>query len=118
MNFSGPRFVPLIRTSSSSTGSATRSPSSPRISTPPPMPSDPAAMLRERNTADGIHIDAQTSKPGWLGERLDVGYAIATNNLIAVVIALASGGWLPRPGRPSGALSAPFAFDATARTPD
>jgi hypothetical protein len=42
----------------------------------PPMPSDPAAELRERNAADGIHIDAQTSKPGWLGERLDLGYAI------------------------------------------
>jgi hypothetical protein len=41
-----------------------------------PMPSDPAAVLRERNGADGIHIHAQTSKPGWLGERLDVGYAL------------------------------------------
>ena len=38
--------------------------------------SDPAAVLRERNAADGIQIDAQTSKPGWLGEWLDVGYAI------------------------------------------
>jgi hypothetical protein len=34
------------------------------------------AVLRERNAADGIQIDAQTSKPGWLGERLDLGYAI------------------------------------------
>jgi hypothetical protein len=33
-------------------------------------------VLRERNAAEGIYIDAQTSKPGWLGERLDVGYAI------------------------------------------
>jgi len=33
-------------------------------------------MLRALNEADGIHIDAETSKPGWLGERLDVGYAI------------------------------------------
>jgi hypothetical protein len=46
------------------------------IPAPLPMPSDPAAVLRERNAADGIHIDSQTSKPGWLGEWLDVGYAI------------------------------------------
>src|SRR5438309_2040675 len=41
-----------------------------QIPTPAPMPSDPAAVLRERNVADGIHIDARTSKPGWLGDRL------------------------------------------------
>jgi hypothetical protein len=46
------------------------------IPAPSSIPSDPAAVLRERNAADGIQIDAQTSKPGWLGERLDVGYAI------------------------------------------
>jgi len=33
-------------------------------------------MLRAQNDANGIHIDAQTSKPGWLGERLSLGYAI------------------------------------------
>ena len=42
----------------------------------PPIAPDPIAVLRERNAADGIQIDAQTSKPGWLGERLDLGYAI------------------------------------------
>src|SRR5438093_3782301 len=42
----------------------------------PPVPADPVGMLRALNEADGIHIDAETSKPGWLGERLDVGYAI------------------------------------------
>src|SRR5881296_1702609 len=42
----------------------------------PPVPADPVGTLRARNEADGIHIDAETSKPGWLGERLDVGYAI------------------------------------------
>src|SRR5207248_3205654 len=46
------------------------------LPTPPPMPSDPAAVLRARNAADGIHIDAHTSKPGWLGDWLDLGYAI------------------------------------------
>src|SRR5213593_3125785 len=42
----------------------------------PPVPADPVGTLRARNEADGIHIDAETSKPGWLGVRLDVGYAI------------------------------------------
>jgi hypothetical protein len=42
----------------------------------PPIPPDPMAVLRERNAADGIQIDAQTSKPGWHSERLDLGYAI------------------------------------------
>jgi len=32
--------------------------------------------LRTQNDARGLHIDARTSMPGWLGERLDVGYAI------------------------------------------
>ena len=42
----------------------------------PPVPADPVGTLRARNEAEGIQIDPQTSKPGWLGERLDVGYAI------------------------------------------
>jgi hypothetical protein len=45
----------------------------------PPSPdvvSDPVAVIRARNEADGLALDARTSTPGWLGERLDVGYAI------------------------------------------
>src|SRR6058998_306957 len=42
----------------------------------PPVPIDPVGTLRARNEAEGIRIDGETSKPGWLGERLDVGYAI------------------------------------------
>ena len=42
----------------------------------PPVPADPVGTLRARNEAEGIRIDGETSKPGWLGERLDVGYAI------------------------------------------
>jgi len=42
----------------------------------PPVPADPIGTLRARNEAEGIRIDAETSKPGWLGERFDVGYAI------------------------------------------
>jgi Domain of unknown function (DUF222)/HNH endonuclease len=39
-------------------------------------PTDPAGTLRARHGADGLHIDARTSRPGWLGERLDLGWAI------------------------------------------
>jgi Domain of unknown function (DUF222)/HNH endonuclease len=35
-----------------------------------------ADALRAQHEADGIHIDARTGMSGWLGERLDVGWAI------------------------------------------
>src|SRR5882762_1265743 len=46
--------------------------------TPPPaaVPADPVGALRAGNDGHGLHIDARTAMPGWLGERLDVGYAI------------------------------------------
>ena len=40
------------------------------------MPADPVDALRAGNDGHGLHIDARTAMPGWLGERLDVGYAI------------------------------------------
>src|SRR5882672_8000650 len=45
---------------------------------PPPaaVPADPVHTLRARHDAQGLRVDARTSMPGWLGERLDVGYAI------------------------------------------
>ena len=42
----------------------------------PTIPDDPILALRTRNEAAGLHLDAQTTRPGWLWERLDVGYAI------------------------------------------
>src|SRR2546426_7566512 len=56
----------------------------PESPTLPPVPADPIGTLRARNEAEGIHIDAQTSKPGWLGERLDVGYAIDVLHPLAI----------------------------------
>ena len=41
-----------------------------------PMKTDPVAVLCARNETAGVKIDARTSMPGWLGERLDVVYAI------------------------------------------
>jgi hypothetical protein len=45
---------------------------------PPPMavPDDPAATIRASNDAAGVILNAHTATPGWLGERLDVPYAI------------------------------------------
>jgi 5-methylcytosine-specific restriction endonuclease McrA len=45
---------------------------------PPPreVPDDPVAVLRTRHEAEGLHLHARTAMPGWLGEPLDVGWAI------------------------------------------
>jgi hypothetical protein len=45
---------------------------------PPPsaIPNDPVRALRARNEAAGLHLHARTTCPGWLGEPLDVGWAI------------------------------------------
>jgi hypothetical protein len=39
-------------------------------------PGDPVAMLRGSHAAGGLRLDAHTTRPGWLGERLDLGWAI------------------------------------------
>jgi hypothetical protein len=39
-------------------------------------PDDPIEALYTDNFQHGLHIDAQTGRPGWSGERLDVGWAI------------------------------------------
>jgi hypothetical protein len=45
---------------------------------PPPaaVPADPVQAFRARHLAQGLRLDARTAGPGWLGERLDVGWAI------------------------------------------
>ena len=45
---------------------------------PPPTitPADPVRALQKRHAADGLHLHARTTCPIWLGERLDVGWAI------------------------------------------
>ena len=37
---------------------------------------DPVQVLRAAHVAHGLHLHANTARPGWLGERLDVGWAI------------------------------------------
>src|SRR5207248_9235556 len=46
----------------------------PEVPTPPEV--DPNLFLRARHETAGLHLDARTTTPWWLGERLDVGYAI------------------------------------------
>jgi hypothetical protein len=48
------------------------------------MAADPVKLLRARNDAEGIAIDGRTTLPGWLGERLDVLYAIDVLHPLAV----------------------------------
>ena len=46
------------------------------VPVPADVPADPVQVIRARNEADGLALDAHTATPEWLGERLDVGYAI------------------------------------------
>ncbi len=48
----------------------------PEVPPPPRVPADPVQILRTRHQADGLRLHARTATPGWLGERLDVGWAI------------------------------------------
>ncbi len=40
------------------------------------VPADPVGALRARHETQGMRLDARTACPQWLGERLDVGWAI------------------------------------------
>jgi hypothetical protein len=48
----------------------------PEVPPTPRIPDDPIRTLRARNEAEGLQLHARTTMPGWLGEPLDVGYAI------------------------------------------
>ena len=50
------------------------------------VPQAPADALRARHDAQGLHIHARTAMPGWLGERLDVGYAIDVLHPVAACV--------------------------------
>jgi hypothetical protein len=55
----------------------------PIVPPPPAASAAPVANLREQNACRGIHIDAHTSTPSWLGERLDLGYTISVLHPLA-----------------------------------
>jgi hypothetical protein len=48
----------------------------PEVPPAPAVPDDPVDELRARHAAQGLQIHPRTACPGWLGERLDVVYAI------------------------------------------
>ena len=48
----------------------------PAVPPPAPVPADPMAALRAEHAAQGLQLTAKTTCPLWLGERLDVGWAL------------------------------------------
>src|SRR5215470_520920 len=48
----------------------------PDVPPPPNVPDDPMEVIRAQNDAAGLTLDAHTATPGWLGEPLNVAYAI------------------------------------------
>ena len=48
----------------------------PEVPPPAAVPADPVQALRARHDAEGLRLHARTALPCWLGERLDVGWAI------------------------------------------
>jgi hypothetical protein len=48
----------------------------PEVPPAPELPADPVTVIRARNEQSGLALHARTALPGWLGERLDLAYAI------------------------------------------
>ena len=48
----------------------------PEVPLPAAVPGDPVEALRARHDSDGLRLTARTACPTWLGERLNVGWAI------------------------------------------
>jgi hypothetical protein len=56
----------------------------PDVPPPSPVPADPVQVLREGHAAQGLRLHARTACPGWVGERLDVGWAIDVLHPLAI----------------------------------
>jgi hypothetical protein len=56
----------------------------PDVPTPAIVPADPISELRATHAAAGLQIDARTAMPSWLGEPLDVVYAIDVLHPLAI----------------------------------
>jgi hypothetical protein len=48
----------------------------PEVPAPAAVPGDPIKALRACHGSIGLHVDARTACAGWLGERLDLTWAI------------------------------------------
>ena len=55
----------------------------PDVPSPATVPADPVAALRARHAAEGLRLHARSGLPQWLGERLDVGWAIGVLHPLA-----------------------------------
>jgi len=55
----------------------------PEVPSPATVPADPVQDLRERHDAQGFRFHVRTACPGWLEERLDVGWAIGALHPLA-----------------------------------
>ncbi len=55
----------------------------PEVPLPPEVPADPVRVLVAWNDAEGLHLHALTAMPGWMGEHLDVGWAIGVLHPLA-----------------------------------
>ena len=55
----------------------------PEVPPPPEVPLDPVKVLVARHDAEGLHLHARTAMPGWIGEHLDVGWAIGVLHPLA-----------------------------------
>jgi hypothetical protein len=56
----------------------------PEVPRSPDLPADPVTVIRARNEENGVALHARTTMPGWLGESLDVAYAIDVLHPLAV----------------------------------
>ena len=56
----------------------------PDVPLPASVPTDPAQVLRAAHVANGLDLHANTARPGWLGEPLNVGWAIDVLHPLAV----------------------------------
>ncbi len=48
----------------------------PNVPEPPELPNDPVSALIDRHREEGLAIGAQTTRPNWDGEPVDVGYVV------------------------------------------
>ena len=55
----------------------------PEVPPPAAVPADPVQALRAQHDAQGLRLHAWTTCPGWLGERLDLGWAIGVLHPLA-----------------------------------
>ena len=56
----------------------------PEVPLPAAVPADPIKALFESHDAQGLHVTARTGCPSWLGEGLNVGWAIDVLHPLAV----------------------------------